>query len=567
LRSDTIKNGPERAPHRSLLRACGLKAEDFSKPFIGIASSQVDIVPGHVHLHRFSEIVKSAVREAGGVPFEFNTIAVDDGIAMGHPGIRYSLPSRELIADSVETMLQAHQFDGVVCIPNCDKVVPGMIMGALRVNIPTIFVSGGPMETGRTSRGQPIDLVSVYEGVGLYRAGFISEQQLTDLEERACPSCGCCAGMFTANTMNCLCEALGLALPGNGTILATSRERIELLRKAGRQIVALVKADLKPRDIVTAEAIHDAFVLDMAMGGSSNTVLHVLAIAKEARVAYPLHRINEIAERIPHICKISPASDYRIEDLHRAGGVSALLRELSKIEGALHLDRTTVAMKKLRENISGAEVADPQVIRSISNPHNPHGGIAIVYGSLAPKGAVCKTGAVDPEMMKHKGPARVFDSEEEAFGAILEGSIREGDVVVVRFEGPKGGPGMREMLSLTSVLVGMGLGSKVALVTDGRFSGATRGACIGHVSPEAAAGGPISCIKDEDFIKIDLEQYRLDVDLDHEEIETRLKHAHDFPVRAKSGYLARYAELVTSADEGAILRRPVEANLGDEWCQ
>ena len=564
MRSDTIKKGPERAPHRSLLRACGLKAEDFSKPFIGIASSQVDIVPGHVHLHRFSEIVKSAVREAGGVPFEFNTIAVDDGIAMGHPGIMYSLPSRELIADSVETMLQAHQFDAVVCIPNCDKVVPGMIMGALRVNIPTIFVSGGPMETGRTSRGQPIDLVSVYEGVGRYRAGFIGEQQLTDLEERACPSCGCCAGMFTANTMNCLCEALGLALPGNGTFLATSRERIELLRKAGRQIVALVKADLKPRDIVTTEAIDDAFVLDMAMGGSSNTVLHVLAIAKEAQVAYPLRRINEIAERIPHICKISPASDYRIEDLHRAGGVSALLRELSKIEGSLHLDRTTVTMKKLRENIACAEVADSQVIRSISNPHSPHGGIAILYGSLAPKGAVCKTGAVDPEMMKHKGPARVFDSEEDASSAILEGSIRDGDVVVVRFEGPKGGPGMREMLSLTSVLAGMGLGSKVALVTDGRFSGATRGACIGHVSPEAAAGGPISCIRDEDFIEIDLEQYRLDVDLAPDEIETRLKHARDFPVRAKSGYLARYADLVTSADEGAFLRRPIQANQSDK---
>jgi len=560
VRSDTIKKGPERAPHRSLLRACGLKAEDFSKPFIGIASSQADIVPGHVHLHRFSAVVKSAVRQAGAVPFEFNTIAVDDGIAMGHPGIRYSLPSRELIADLVETMLQAHQFDGVVCIPNCDKVVPGMIMGAVRVNIPAIFVSGGPMETGRTSHGQPIDLVSVYEGVGRYRAGFMTEQQLTDIEEHACPSCGSCAGMFTANTMNCICEALGLALPGNGTILATSPGRIELLRKAGRQIVALVKAALKPRDIVTAEAIDDAFVLDMAMGGSSNAVLHLLAIAKEAQVAYPLRRINEIAERTPHICKLSPASVYRIDDLRRAGGVSALLRELSKIEGSLHLNRTTVTMKKLRENISGAEVTDSQVIRSTSNPYSDHGGIAILYGSLAPKGAVCKTGAVDPAMMKHKGPARVFDSEEDASGAILEGSIREGDVVVVRFEGPKGGPGMPEMLSLTSVLVGMDLGSKVALVTDGRFSGATRGACVGHVSPEAAAGGPISCIKDGDSIEIDLEQYRLDVHLDPDQIETRLKHAHNLPVRAKSGYLARYADLVTSADEGAILRRPVESN-------
>ena len=563
MRSDAIKQGPERAPHRSLLRACGISAEDFSKPFIAIANSQVDIVPGHVHLHNFSATVKSAVREAGGVPFEFNTIAVDDGIAMGHPGMRYSLPSRELIADSVETMLQAHQFDGVICIPNCDKVVPGMAMGAVRVNIPTIFASGGPMETGRTSEGAPIDYVSVSEGVGRYHAGFITEQQLTELEERACPSCGSCAGLFTANSMNCLCEALGLALPGNGTILANSLERVELLRRAGHLIVSLVRADLKPRDIVTTEAIDNAFTLDMAMGGSTNTILHTIAIAREAQVEYSLSRINEIAKRTPHICKLSPASDYRMEDLHRAGGVSAVLRELSRKDGALHLDQMTVTMKTLRNNISDAKVANSQVIRPISNPHSGHGGIAILYGSLAPRGAVCKTGAVDPQMMKHEGPARVFDSEDDASKAIVEGSIKEGDVVVVRYEGPKGGPGMREMLDLTAALVGVGLGAKVALVTDGRFSGGTRGACIGHVSPEAAAGGPISSLKDGDPIGIDLEHYRLDIDLDPDEVEARLKHPRRSPIRVSSGYLERYAALVGSADEGAVLRPSIVSNHGE----
>ena len=563
MRSDAIKQGPERAPHRSLLRACGVKEEDFSKPFIGIANSQTDIVPGHIHLHEFGAVVKLAIREAGGVPFEFNTIAVDDGIAMGHPGMRYSLPSRELIADSVETMLQAHQLDGVVCIPNCDKIVPGMIMGTLRVNIPTLFVSGGPMETGRTSENAPIDLASVYEGVGRYQAGSITKQQLTELEQNACPSCGCCAGLFTANSMNCLCEAIGLALPGNGTILANSPERIELLKKAGHQIMSLVAADLKPRDIITADAIDNAFALDMAMGGSTNTILHTLAIANEAQVDYPLRRIEEVAERTPQICKLSPASTYRMEDLHQAGGVSAILRELSKKEGTLHLDQITATMKTLGENISDAKVADRQVIRQISNPHSPHGGTAILYGSLAPKGAVCKTGAVDLAMIKHRGPARVFDSGDDASKAILEDSIKEGDVVVVRYEGPKGGPGMREMLTLTAALVGMGLGDKVALVTDGRFSGATRGACIGHVSPEAAAGGPIACLKDGDSIEIDLERHRLDMDLDPGEIEARLKQIHRLPRNVGSGYLARYASLVGSADEGAILKQCLVSYQGD----
>ena len=563
MRSDAIKKGPDRAPHRSLLRACGLSTEDFAKPFIAIASSQADIVPGHVHLREFSAIVKSAVREAGGIPFEFNTIAVDDGLAMGHPGMRYSLPSRELIADSVETMLQAHQFDGVVCIPNCDKTVPGMVMGAVRVNIPTIFVSGGPMETGRTREGAPIDLSSVYEGVGQYEAGLINDQQLTELEKRACPSCGCCAGLFTANSMNCLCEALGLALPGNGTILANSPERVELLKRAGHQIIPLVSADLKPRDIVTTGAIDNALALDMAMGGSSNTILHTMAIAREAQLDYPLSRIDAIAKRTPHICKISPSSDYRMQDLHRAGGVSALLKELSRKDGALHLNQITVTMKTLGNNISDAKVADSQVIRPVTSPYSDHGGTAILYGSLAPRGAVCKTGAVDPAMMKHKGPARVFNSEGEASEAILGASVKEGDVVVVRYEGPKGGPGMREMLSLTATLVGMGLGDKVALVTDGRFSGATRGACIGHVSPEAAAGGPISLLKDGDPIEIDLEHHRLDVVLDPTEMEARRKHPPGMPNRASTGYLARYVALVGPADEGATLRQTVVDNQGD----
>jgi len=559
LRSDAIKKGPERAPHRSLLRACGLGTEDFSKPFIAIASSQADIVPGHIHLHDFSRLVKEAVREAGGVPFEFNTIAIDDGIAIGHSGMRYSLPSRELIADSLESMLQAHQFDGAVCIPNCDKIVPGMMMGAVRVNIPTIFVSGGPMKAGRTRKGESIDLTSVFEGVGRYRGGLITEQQLTELEELACPSCGSCAGLFTANSMNCICEALGLALPGNGTILAKSPERIGLLKQAGHQILKLVAADLKPRDIVTREAIDNALALDMAMGGSSNTILHALAIAKEAQVGYELRRVNEVCDQIPHICKLSPASNFRMEDLHRAGGVSAVLRELSRKTGALRLEQRTVTMKTLGENISNAKVTDREVIRPISDPYSHHGGIVILYGSLAPKGAVCKVAAVDSAMMKHTGPARNFDSEEDASKAILDGKIVEGDVVVIRYEGPKGGPGMREMLAPTSALVGMGLGAKVALITDGRFSGVTRGACIGHVCPEAAAGGPIACLQDGDSIEIDLEDRHLNVDLDSNEIKSRLENLPTPRVPVTSGYLARYAAMVSSADEGATLR-PVAIN-------
>jgi dihydroxy-acid dehydratase len=507
--------------------------------------------------------VKEAVREAGGVPFEFNTIAVDDGIAMGHPGMRFSLPSRELIADSLETMLQAHLFDGVVCIPNCDKVVPGMLMGALRVNIPAIFVSGGPMQTGRTSQGVPIDVSSVYEGVGRYQADLITEQQLTELEERACPSCGCCAGLFTANSMNCLCEALGLALPGNGTALATSTERIKLLQQAGHQIVGLVQANLRPRDIVTLEALDNALALDMAMGGSTNTILHIMAIANEAQIQYPLDRVSEVAKRVPHLCKLSPASDLRMEDLHLAGGVGAVLKEVAKKDGTLHLDQMTVTMKTLGENIAHVQVCNPEVIKPITAPHCDHGGIAVLFGSLAPNGAVCKTGAVDPCILRHIGPARVFNSEEDASSAILNGSVVDGDVVVIRYEGPRGGPGMREMLGPTSLLVGMGLGTRVALVTDGRFSGGTRGACIGHVSPEAAEGGPIACLQEGDRIKIDLAAFRLDVDLEPDEIKARLRRLSPPEPRVTSGYLARYAALVGSASEGAFLRRPSAVSQGD----
>ncbi|MFH0848662.1 MAG: dihydroxy-acid dehydratase [archaeon] len=552
MRSDKIKTGPERAPHRSLLRACGLRDEDFQKPFIAIANSYVDIVPGHMHLLEFGKIVKEAVRRAGAVPFEFETIAVDDGIAMGHIGMKFSLPSRELIADSIETMLQAHQFDGMVCIPNCDKVVPGMLMGSLRVNIPTIFVSGGPMRTGTGKNGEPIDLMSVFEAVGGYSSGKTTLEELNQLERTACPSCGSCSGLYTANSMNCLCEALGLALPGNGTALAESPERRQLLTKAGELIVKLVQSDLKPRDIVTKEAIEDAIALDMAMGGSTNTVLHTLAVAHEAGIEFPLERINEISEEVPHLCKLNPASNQHMDDLHSAGGISAILKELGG-RGLLHTNRRTVTMKTLAEDIQGAAVKNREVIRPFSTPYDKRGGLAILFGTLAPNGAVVKTAAVDPTMTKYSGPARVFDSEEDACKCIFGGEIKAGDIVVIRYEGPKGGPGMKEMLVPTSAIVGMGLGGKVALVTDGRFSGATRGACIGHVSPEAAARGPIAALRDGDVISIEIDARRLDVKLTTKEVEKRLADLPLFVPRVTSSYLSRYAAFVTSANTGAVL--------------
>lgn len=553
MRSDTVKKGYEKAPHRALLRATGVKEEDFDKPFVAIVNSYVDVVPGHVHLQEFGKMVKDAVRAAGGVPFEFNTIGVDDGIAMGHMGMKYSLPSRELIADCVETMIEAHRFDAMVCIPNCDKIVPGMLLAAMRVNIPTIFVSGGAMKAGMTPEGETIDLISVFEGVGAYSAGKIDEKRLTTLEKFACPSCGSCSGMFTANSMNCLMEAIGLALPYNGSALAKSPEREALARQAASQILTLIERDLKPRDIVTAEAIDDAFALDMAMGGSTNTVLHTLALAHEAGVEYPLERINSVAEKVPHICKVSPAGKWHMEDVHRAGGIPAILNEIQWGTGMLHFDRPTVTGKSLGESIQGCDIKDEDVIRRYDNAHSKRGGLAILFGNLAPKGAVVKVGGVGEAMMKFEGPAVIFESQEEAMAGILGGKVKAGDCVVVRYEGPKGGPGMQEMLSPTSAIMGMGLGDKVALITDGRFSGGTRGACIGHVSPEAAARGPIAALQPGDIVTIDLTARTLDVRLSDEEIQNRVNALPPFQSKTTSKWLKRYSYFVTSADTGAVL--------------
>ena len=561
MRSDKIKVGVDKAPHRALLRATGsIKSErDFDKPFIAVCNSYVDIVPGHVHLQELARIVKESIREAGGVPFEFNTIGVDDGISMGHLGMKYSLPSRELIADCVETMIRAHWFDGMVCIPNCDKIVPGMLMGAMRVDIPTIFISGGPMAAGILSSGKKVDLISVFEGVGAVAAKRMSVEELQEIEEKACPSCGSCSGMFTANSMNCLVEALGLGLPGNGTALATSQERRDLVWQAGQMVMKLVEGDVTARKIVTPEAVDNAFALDMAMGGSTNTLLHTLALANEGGIPYPLWRLKEVAERVPHISKVSPASDWHVEDVHRAGGVSAILHELSKKPGVLDLQQETVTLKTLGENIANSEVKDYEVIHSVENPHSTRGGLAVLFGNLAPEGAVVKSGAVDPSMWKFIGPARIFESQEEAVEAIMGEGIQEGEVVVIRYEGPKGGPGMQEMLSPTSAVAGIGMGLKVALITDGRFSGGTRGACIGHISPEAADGGPIAALEDGDIIHIDIEKNLLEVELSDAEIQQRLAVARAPRRDIPAGWLRRYVSLVTSAHTGAVLRDPLEA--------
>ncbi len=553
MRSDQIKRGFERAPHRALLKATGVADADMHKPFIAIVNSYIDIIPGHVHLQAFGRLVKEAVRAAGGVPFEFNTIGVDDGIAMGHAGMKYSLPSRELIADSVETMLEAHRFDGMVCIPNCDKIVPGMLMAALRVNLPAVFVSGGPMAAGRTPDGQAVDLISVFEGVGAYQAGKIDAQRLKVLEDYACPSCGSCAGMFTANSMNCLMEAIGLALPYNGSALAGTPEREELARQAAGRILDVVERQITPRQIVTVEALDDAFALDMAMGGSTNTVLHTLALANEAGLDYPLTRINAVSARVAHICKVSPAGKWHMEDVHRAGGVPAILHELERA-GLLNAQRITVSGKTLSESIAAAEVQDREVIRSFENAHSPTGGLAVLFGNLAPNGAVVKAGGVAAGMRRFCGPAVIFESQEEAMAGILGGKVKAGDVVVIRYEGPRGGPGMQEMLSPTSAIMGMGLGEQVALITDGRFSGGTRGACIGHISPEAAAGGPIAALQPGDIVEIDLDERTLNVRLSAEEIQQRLAVLPPFRSRIESRWLRRYAHFVTSADTGAVLR-------------
>jgi len=556
MRSDLIKKGFERAPHRSLLKATGVirNDSDFEKPFIGICNSYIDLIPGHVHLQEFGKFVKEAIREAGGVPFEFNTIGVDDGIAMGHLGMRYSLPSREIIADSFETVVEAHRLDGVICIPNCDKIVPGMIMGAVRVNVPTIFVSGGPMMAGKMPNGEKVDLISVFEGVGKFKSGTIDAKKLKEYEDFSCPTCGSCSGMFTANSMNCLMEALGIALPGNGSIPAVDSRRKDLAIAAAKQLMTLVEKDIKPSDILNRNSFMNAFALDMAMGGSTNTILHALAIANEAHIEFGLSDLNELASRVPYICKVSPATkNVHMEDVDRAGGISAILNEISKVN-VLDLSRPTVTGKTLGENISSAEILDKEVIRTVEAPYSMTGGLAILFGNLAPLGSVVKTGSVSEKMKVFSGPAKIFESQEEASSGILNGEVKEGDVVVIRYEGPKGGPGMPEMLSPTSNIMGLGLGDSVALITDGRFSGGTRGACIGHVSPEAAERGPIAALKNGDIISIDIPNKSLNVVLTQEEIEQRLNNVPEFLPKIKTGYLARYAKMVSSANTGAILK-------------
>ena len=548
MRSDITKKGVERAPHRSLLRAMGLTDRELDQPFIGVVNSFNEVIPGHIHLNSIAEAVKGGVRSAGGTPFEVNTIGICDGIAMGHLGMKYSLPSRELIADSVEIVAQAHAFDGMVFVTNCDKIIPGMLMAAARLNVPSIFVSGGPMLAGRLG-GAKLDVNTMFIAVGKVNTGEMSEEELEELERVACPGCGSCAGMFTANTMNCLTEAMGMALPGNGTIPAVDSRRIGLAREAGRQVMELVAGNICPRDIITREAVQNAFMVDMALGGSTNSVLHLIAIAHEAGIDFPLSEVNEISGKTPHLSRLSPAGEYRIEDLDLAGGIGAVMKE---IHGLLNMGVTRASGKSLGEELSVARVRDRDVIRPLTQPHSPTGGLTIIFGNLAPEGAVVKSAAVSPGMMSYTGEARVFDSEEEATEAILAGLIKPGQVVVIRYEGPKGGPGMREMLGPTAILSGMGLDEKVGLITDGRFSGATKGAAIGHVSPEAAARGPIAALVDGDTINIDITNHRIDVELSEEEIGRRISQLPRFEPKIKTGYLLRYAERVTSAGRGAV---------------
>lgn len=552
MRSQIVKSGLERAPHRSLFKSLGLTDEEIGRPIIGIVNAKSEVVPGHMHLDKIGEAVKAGVRIAGGTPIEFPSIGVCDGISMGHIGMHYSLPSRELIADSVESMALAHGFDGLVLIPNCDKIVPGMLMGAARVNIPAIVVSGGPMLAGRTC-GKGVSLTNMFEAVGAVKAGKMTEEELADLENSACPSCGSCSGMFTANSMNCLCEAIGMALPGNGTIPAVYSERIRLAKMAGMKIMELVEKDIKPRDILTDKAFRNALTVDMALGCSTNSMLHLPAIAYEAGIPFDLDMANSISERTPNLCKLAPAGNNFVEDLYAAGGIAAVMKELSK-RGLIYEECLTVTGKTIGENIKHSSNLNPEVIRPIDDPYSSTGGIAVLKGNLAPKGSVVKRSAVAENMLVHQGPARVFDSEDEVIKAILSGSIRKGEVVVIRYEGPKGGPGMREMLMPTSALAGMGLDADVALITDGRFSGATRGACIGHVSPEAAEGGPIALVQDGDIISIDMNSCTLTLNVPEEELERRRKAWKCPPPKIRTGYLARYAKLVTSASEGAVLK-------------
>lgn len=551
MRSDNVKKGFERAPHRSLFYADGLTPEELDRPLIGIANAYNEIVPGHIHLDKIAEAVKAGIRLAGGTPLEFNVIGVCDGIAMGHQGMHYSLPSRELVADSVESMVLGHAFDGVVFIPNCDKIVPGMLMAAGRVNIPAIFVSGGPMMAGRYG-GEDIDLKTMFEAVGQHQAGELDEEELEALAFSACPGCGSCSGLFTANTMNCLTEALGMGLPGNGTIPAVTGARLRLAKRAGMQILNLIADNVCPRDIMTLAAFENAIATDMAIGGSTNTVLHLPAIAHDAGVDLPLARFDEISNRTPYLVKLSPSGPHHIQDLDEAGGISAVLAELVEAEGLIHADLPTATGKSVTENIANARRFG-SVIRSTDDPYSASGGIAILTGNLAPNGAVVKAGAVAPEMMQHEGPARVYDNEEAALAAILGGEIHAGDVIIIRYEGPRGGPGMREMLMPTSSLAGMGLDRTVALITDGRFSGATRGAALCHVSPEAATGGPIALVEDGDLVKIDIPRRSLTLQVSQEELARRTDTWTAPAPKIQTGYLSRYAAHVSSADKGAVL--------------
>ncbi|RLA88426.1 MAG: dihydroxy-acid dehydratase [Deltaproteobacteria bacterium] len=549
MRSDEMKKGITRAPHRSLLKATGLTQEEIDRPIIGIANSASELIPGHIHLHEVAKAVKAGVEMAGGTPLEFDTIGVCDGIAMNHKGMKYSLGSRELIADSIELMATAYPFDGLVLIPNCDKIIPGMMMAALRLNIPSIIVSGGPMLTG-IYKGKDVDVISVFEAVGKVSVNAMSEKELFLLEEAACPGAGSCSGMFTANSMNCLSEALGLALGGNGTIPAVMAERIRLAKISGIKVMELVNKNILPRDIVTREAIENAITVDMAFGGSTNTVLHLPAIAHEAGIELNLETFNKISEKTPHLCNLSPAGPHHLQDLYRAGGVYALMKILMD-KGLIYGDALTVSTLSIKENIKDAMVIDNEVIRTTENPYHSTGGLKILFGNLAPEGAVVKETAVSPKMLKRKGPARVFNSEEEATDAILSGKIKKSEIIVIRYEGPKGGPGMREMLTPTAAIAGAGLGEDVALITDGRFSGGTRGAAIGHICPEAADKGPIAAVKDGDIIEIDIPNKKLNLLVSQDEIEKRIKELPPFEPKIKTGYMARYAKMVGPASKGA----------------
>jgi len=552
MRSKKITQGLEKAPHRSLLHALGLTKEELKKPLIGVVNAANEIIPGHIHLDKIAQAVKTGIQMAGGVAIEFPVIGVCDGIAMNHEGMHYSLPSRELIADSIEIMATAHPFDGLVFIPNCDKIIPGMLMAMLRLNLPSLIISGGPMLAGKF-KGKTVDLISVFEGVGKVKAGEMSEEELSLLEEKACPGCGSCSGMFTANSMNCLSEAIGLALPGNGTIPAVSSERIHLAKRAGFTVLELVKKDLRPKDILQKENIYNGIAVDMALGCSTNTVLHLPAIFKEAGLDIDLSIFDEVSKKTPNLCRLSPAGKHHLEDLHLAGGVYAVLKELAQ-KDLVHLEANTVLDIPLKELLKHVQNSNPEVIRPIDNPYSPEGGIAILYGNLAPEGAVVKQSAVAKEMMQRKGKARVFNSEEEATQAILNRSINKGDVVVIRYEGPKGGPGMREMLTPTSAIAGLGLDKDVALLTDGRFSGGTRGAAIGHISPEAYEGGPIGLVEEGDEILIDIPKRKLELLVSAEELQRRKQNFKPLDKPITSPFLRRYRKLASSASQGAVFR-------------